>query len=81
MCMYFSVVSKMDGWARQGELWRSDIENQLADMNKQLRLAERYSKNHEEQLAHGVTQRDLDALKDKIQVHIIYCVPLIVHYV
>ena len=60
----------MDGWARQGELWRSDIESQLAEMNKQLRMAERYSKNHEDQLAQGVTQRDLEALKDKIQVPI-----------
>ena len=30
-----STISKMDSWVRQGEAWRSDIENQLAEFTSQ----------------------------------------------
>ena len=32
------LVAKMDGWARQGEVWREDIESQLSAINKHIKF-------------------------------------------
>ena len=32
-----SVVSRMDSWARQGEIWRDDMEGQLTTINRQIK--------------------------------------------
>lgn len=65
-----SVISKLDGWVRQGEvtfskmstiysgcnwlvlyiwpqIWRADIESQLAEVSKQLRSLDRNSKEQQ----------------------------------
>ena len=63
------VISKLDGWVRQGEIWRSDIEAQLAEIGKQLRAVDRVSKEQQEGLFERVTKQDLDSLRDRMNVH------------
>lgn len=64
-----SVISKLDGWVRQGEVWRSDIETQLAEINKQLRGLDRTAKDQQEGLFERVTKNDLESLRDRMNVH------------
>ena len=35
------LLSKMDTWAKQGEVWREDVETQLVSINKQLKQSEK----------------------------------------
>ena len=61
-----SVVSRMDSWARQGEIWRDDMEGQLTTINRQIKDVTKGVKEIRE--SHGPSLEDIDALKEKLSL-------------
>jgi len=63
-----SVVSRMDSWARQGEIWREDMEAQLVALNRQIKELSRQSKENQSSLSDAPSKFDLDALKTQTTI-------------
>ena len=61
-----SVVSRMDSWARQGEIWRDDMEGQLTSVNRQLKEVSRSVKEARER--DGPTASEFDSMRENIQL-------------
>ncbi len=61
-----SVVSRMDSWARQGEIWRDDMEGQLTTINRQIKDVTKGVKEVRERNGPGLG--DIDTLKEKLSL-------------
>jgi hypothetical protein len=61
-----SVVSRMDSWARQGEIWRDDMEGQLASVNRQLKEVSRGVKEARER--DGPSAGEFDTMREQLQL-------------
>jgi len=62
------VISKMDSWIRQGEIWREEIDNKLEIINKQMKSLDRTRVEQRDMISEYVTKYDLDTLKDRMSV-------------
>ncbi len=61
-----SVVSRMDSWARQGEIWRDDMEGQLTTINRQIKDVTKGLKEVRD--SNGPGLGDIDVLKEKLSL-------------
>ena len=61
-----SVVSRMDSWARQGEIWRDDMEGQLTTINRQIKDVTKGVKEVRD--SNGPSLGDIDTLKEKLSL-------------
>jgi len=62
------VISKMDNWIRQGEIWREDIDNKIDIISKQMKSLDRTRLEQRDLITEYVTKYDLDVLKDRMSV-------------
>jgi len=63
-----SVVSRMDSWARQGEVWRDDMENQMNSMNRQIKECKNLIHNQQTSMTDVPSKTEMDQLKDRLNV-------------
>ncbi len=60
------LLSKMDIWAKQGEVWREDVEAQLVAITKQLKQSEKKSNEYDDTLQGRIDRSELDTFRDKM---------------
>ena len=60
------LLSKMDIWAKQGEVWREDVEAQLVSITKQLKQSEKKSNEYDDTLQGRIDRSELDTFRDKM---------------
>lgn len=63
-----SVVSRMDSWARQGEIWREDMEAQLVALNRQIKELSRQTKENQSTISDVPSRFDMDSLKNQMTI-------------
>ena len=63
-----SVVSRMDSWARQGEIWRDDMEGQITALNRQIKDMNKHVADHRETISDSPSKGDMIQLKDRLTV-------------
>jgi len=63
-----SVVSRMDSWARQGEIWRDDMENQLSSITRQIKDTNKLVADHRESFEDTPSRSDMSQLKDRMTI-------------
>jgi hypothetical protein len=61
-----SVISKMDSWIRQGEVWREDVDEKISTLTKLTKAQDRYRAEQRDLLTDNVTKFDLEQLRDKV---------------
>lgn len=62
------VITKMDSWSRQGEIWREEIDGKIEIISKQLKSFDRTRVEQRDLISEYVTKYDLDMLKDRMSV-------------
>jgi hypothetical protein len=59
------LLVKMDNWARLGEVWRSEVEEKIAGVNRNIKAVERASKEQSESMLEMVSRNDFNLFRDR----------------
>jgi hypothetical protein len=62
------VITKMESWSRQGEIWREEIDGKIEIISKQMKSLDRTRVEQRDLISDYVTRYDLDTLKDRMSV-------------
>lgn len=62
------VITKMESWSRQGEIWREEIDGKIEMISKQMKSLDRTRVEQRDLISEYVTRYDLDTLKDRMSV-------------
>jgi hypothetical protein len=59
------LLVKMDNWARLGEVWRSEVEEKIAGVNRNIKAVERTGKEQSESMLEMVSRNDFNLFRDR----------------
>ena len=62
------VITKMESWSRQGEIWREEVDGKIEIISKQMKSLDRTRVEQRDLISDYVTRYDLDTLKDRMSV-------------